>query len=84
MIESQKPKTSKFISKCLCLVMPQPVYTNAVDGINNTEDNEEDLETPTGENIFPTAKVGKVFNGAHLLLYLHILLSLLLNLQFNS
>ena len=45
--------------------MPQPVYTNAVDGTNDTEDNEEDLETPTGENIFPSAKVGKVFNGAH-------------------
>ena len=53
MIESQKPKTSKFISKCLCLVMPQSLYTNAVDGTNDTEDNEEDLATTTGENIIP-------------------------------
>ena len=42
----------------LFLVMHQPLYINDADDINNTEDIEEDLETPTGENIFPSAKVG--------------------------
>ena len=39
--------------------MHQPLYINDADDINNTEDIEEDLETPTGENVFPSAKVGK-------------------------
>ena len=39
--------------------MHQPLYINDADDINITEDTEEDLETPTGENISPTAKVGK-------------------------
>ena len=38
--------------------MHQPLYINDADDIHNTEDIEEDLETPTGENIFPSAKVG--------------------------
>ena len=37
----------------LFLVMHQPLYINDADDINNTEDTEEDLETPSGENIFP-------------------------------
>ena len=42
--------------------MPQPVYINDPGAISNTEDLEEDLETPTGENMFFSAKVGnKVF-----------------------
>ena len=36
--------------------MHQPLYINDAD---DTEDTEEDLETPTGENIFLSAKVGK-------------------------
>ena len=41
-----------------CAVMPQPVYINDPGAISNTEDLEEDLETPTGENLFFSAKVG--------------------------
>ena len=41
--------------------MPQPVYNNDPEDINNTEDIEEDLETPTGENLFISVKVGNTF-----------------------
>ena len=45
--------------------MPQPVYINGLGAISNTEDVEEDLETPTGENLFFSTKVGnKVFELA--------------------
>ena len=41
--------------------MPQPVYNNNPEVTNNTEDIEEDLETPTGESLLFPAKVGKTF-----------------------
>ena len=44
-----------------CAVTPQPVYNNDPETINNTEDIEEDLETPTGENLFFITKVGNFF-----------------------
>ena len=37
--------------------MPWPVLNNCVDKSIDDEDTEEDLETPTAENIFPEAKV---------------------------
>ena len=52
----------------LFLVMHQPLYINDADDINITEDTEEDLETPTGENLFPPAKVGEFIN---VLMYLY-------------
>ena len=50
-----------FNSFIFCLVMPQPVYINDPEGIDNDEDIEEDLETPTGETLFISAKVGNTF-----------------------
>ena len=41
--------------------MPQPVYINDPEAIDNDEDIEEDLETPTGENLFISASVGNTF-----------------------
>ena len=41
----------------LCEGMAQTLYNNDNDGINAIEDNEDDLETPTGENLFSSFQV---------------------------
>eukprot|EP00090_Calanus_glacialis_P012962 TRINITY_DN21598_c0_g1_i2.p1 TRINITY_DN21598_c0_g1~~TRINITY_DN21598_c0_g1_i2.p1 ORF type:complete len:530 (+),score=123.61 TRINITY_DN21598_c0_g1_i2:49-1590(+) len=46
------------------MVMPQPVYNNDPEVIDNTEDIEEDLETPTGENLFFSAKADDMLSSS--------------------